>query len=71
MSMQTRRTARRANAIDGSAIVRAAGLARAGRALRLAGALLNFGSQFVPLGDNRALLADLAARVSAARDVGA
>jgi hypothetical protein len=47
------------------------GLAGAGRALRLATVLLNFGSQFVPLGDNSALLAELAARVRAARDYGA
>jgi hypothetical protein len=33
--------------------------------------MLNFGSQFVPLGDNRVLLAELAARARAARDHGA
>jgi hypothetical protein len=50
---------------------RASRLADAARALRFAGAMLNFSSQFVPLGDNGELLADLAARARAARDYGA
>jgi hypothetical protein len=33
--------------------------------------MLNFSSQFIPLGDNGELLADLAARARAARDFGA
>jgi hypothetical protein len=33
--------------------------------------MLNFSAQFVPLGDNGKLLADLAARARASRDLGA
>ena len=46
-------------------------LARAGRRLKLAGAMFAAGAQFIPLGDNGQLLAGLAARVRAARDGGA
>ncbi|HKC17145.1 MAG TPA: hypothetical protein VKC11_10615 [Steroidobacteraceae bacterium] len=68
MSKQTRRPVR---ATDRSTALPVAGLARAGRALSLATALLSFGSRFVPLGDNRLLLVELAARARAARDCGA
>lgn len=68
MSTQIRRPAR---ATDQATPLPVSGLARAGHALSLATALLNFGSQFAPLGDNRMLLADLAARARAARDYGA
>jgi hypothetical protein len=54
-----------------STITRGSRLVRAARALRFAGALLHFSSQFMPLGDNGELLADLAARARAARDFGA
>jgi hypothetical protein len=46
-------------------------LARAGQRLKLAGAMIAAGSQFIPLGDNGRLLAELSARVRAARDGGA
>jgi len=71
MSKQIRRPAPPVSAVDRSMTLPLSGLAGAGRALRLATVLLNFGSQFVPLGDNSALLAELAARVRAARDYGA
>ena len=71
MSRQIPRPARSVRAVDRSTALPASGLARAGRALSLAAAMLNFGSQFVPLGDNRVLLAELAARARAARDHGA
>ena len=71
MSKHTRHFTRPGPAVDRSTTLPLSGLARAGRTLRLATTLLNFGSQFVPLGDNRVLLADLAARVRAARDYGA
>lgn len=71
MSMHLRHPAHPAQAMDRSNKLPVSGLARAGRALRLADALLNFSSQFAPLGDNRVLLADLAARARAARDYGA
>jgi len=45
-------------------------LVRAARALRLAGVVLSFSSQFIPLGDNGELLTKLAARARAARDYG-
>lgn len=46
-------------------------LARAAERLKLAGAMFAAGSQFIPLGDNGALLARLADRVRATRDAGA
>jgi hypothetical protein len=46
-------------------------LARAGRALKLSATVAGAGAGLVPLGDNRQLLADLVARVQAARDLGA
>ncbi len=46
-------------------------LARAGQRLKLAAQMFGAGSQFIPLGDNGGLLADLAARVHAARECGA
>ncbi|HLQ13882.1 MAG TPA: hypothetical protein VK130_11665 [Steroidobacteraceae bacterium] len=71
MSKQIPRTAHAAHALSHSTALPPSRLTRAGRALRLATELLIFGSQFVPLGDNRALLADLAVRARAARDYGA
>jgi hypothetical protein len=50
--------------------MRGSRLVRAARALKLAGVVLHFSSQFMPLGDNGELLADLAARARAARDFG-
>jgi hypothetical protein len=41
--------------------------ARGGRALGVALAMLGAGTVFIPLGDNRQLLAELAARVRATR----
>ncbi len=46
-------------------------LARAGLRLKLAAQMIGAGSQFIPLGDNGRLLADLALRVHAARECGA
>ena len=46
-------------------------LARAGQRLKLAATMIAAGSQFIPLGENGRLLADLAARVHAARIGGA
>jgi hypothetical protein len=46
-------------------------LARAGQRLKLAAQMIAAGSQFIPLGDNGRLLADLSARVHAARECGA
>jgi hypothetical protein len=65
------RTARPARHARLLTVPRGSRLVRAARALRLAGAMLNFSSQFIPLGDNGELLADLAARARAARDFGA
>jgi hypothetical protein len=45
-------------------------LARAGARLKVAAAMIAAGSQFIPLGDNGKLLADLTARVRAARVCG-
>ncbi len=71
MSKQIPRTAHAAHALKRFTALSLSRLRRAGRALRLATALLSFGAQFVPLGDNRLLLADLAVRARAARDYGA
>ncbi|HEX9473174.1 MAG TPA: hypothetical protein VF931_03235 [Steroidobacteraceae bacterium] len=71
MSKQLPRTARPAHALNRSKALPLSRLRRAGRALRLATALLDFGAQFAPLGDNRVLLTDLAVRARAARDYGA
>jgi hypothetical protein len=46
-------------------------LARAGQRLKLAAQMIAAGAQFIPLGDNGRLLADLTARVHAARECGA
>ena len=46
-------------------------LARAGRRLKLAVQMIAAGSQFIPLGDNGRLLAELSARANAARECGA
>ena len=46
-------------------------LARAGQRLKLAATMVAAGSQFIPLGENSQMLADLAARVHAARTGGA
>ena len=45
-------------------------LARAGRRLKLAATIFIAGAQFIPLGDNGRLLADLSARIRAARECG-
>jgi hypothetical protein len=71
MSKQAPHTARPASDAGQAVDARGSRLVRAARALRLAGVLLNFSSQFIPLGDNGALLAELAARARAARDFGA
>jgi hypothetical protein len=71
MSRQASRPAHPASHTGQATITRGSRLIRAARALRLAGAALHFSSQFMPLGDNGELLADLVARARAARDLGA
>ena len=71
MSMQTDHPTRPPSLAGKAAVSRGSRLVDAVRALRLAAAVLNFSSQFMPLGDNGELLADLAARARAARDFGA
>jgi len=71
MSTQIPRTAHAAHALNRSTAPSLSRMTRAGRALRLATDMLIFGAQFAPLGDNRVLLAELAARARAARDHGA
>jgi len=46
-------------------------LARMAQRLKLTAAMIAAGSQFIPLGDNGRLLAELSARVHAARECGA
>lgn len=71
MSKQILHPARPARHAGKPALSRSSRLVDAVRALRLAAAMLNFSAQFVPLGDNGKLLADLAARARASRDLGA
>ena len=71
MSKQASRPAHPGSHTGPTTITRSSRLVRAARALKFAGAALHFSSQFMPLGDNGELLADLAARTRAARDFGA
>jgi hypothetical protein len=71
MSKHTLRHARPAGQAGQSAVSRGSRLIEAVRAVRLAAVALSFGSRFVPLGDNRELLAELSARARMARDFGA
>jgi hypothetical protein len=71
MSGQAPRPTRPAGHAGRPAASHVSRLVEAVRALRLATAVLSLSSQFAPLGDNGELLADLAARARAARDLGA
>jgi hypothetical protein len=71
MSKHASRPTHPASHTPQATIARGSRLVRAARALKLAGVMLNFSSQFAPLGDNGELLADLAVRARAARDFGA